>query len=118
MTKGGARWQEVPSCDVARVCGYSKDDGFVASYFQISREQVQAIRKRMQKPAPAKRESLDPYAKTGGALASGEQGERQKAEFGSERLKEACHKLFWKFELKHRLPHGYGQKFQLEGYRA
>jgi hypothetical protein len=117
MTKGGARWQELPNCDVARVCSYITDDGFVASYFGISREAVQAIRAKMKKPEPPKPESTDPYAKNGSPLGATDRT-RDCALFGSTQLEDACKRLYRRFEIEHSLPPGTGQRFQLQGYRA
>jgi hypothetical protein len=88
MSKGGARWQEIPGCAVSRVCGYITDDGTVASYFGISREEVRAIRARMPKPKPEP-DPTDRYAKDGPALAC-DSGVRHYAATGSERLRDAC----------------------------
>lgn len=39
------------------------------------------------------------------------------AAIGSEQLRDACKRLFWKFELEHRFPAGFGEKLQLGGYK-
>jgi hypothetical protein len=117
MSKGGAKWQDVPACDVERVCGYITDDGFISSYFRISREEVQAIRARIKKPAPpSEPEPSDKYAKNGPPLAC-DTGAQHKAACGSEQLKLACQKLFWKFALRHRLDLETARELQLRGYR-
>jgi hypothetical protein len=117
MSKGGAKWQELPSCDVARLCAYISDDGTIASYFRIPREVVQAVRAGLKRPIPEREPVKDRNTKHGDPISAGDTVARHKAACGSEQLKRACQKLYWKFELQHRLPHGYGQKFQLEGYR-
>lgn len=40
------------------------------------------------------------------------------AAIGSEQLRDACLRLFWKFELQNRLPCGYGMAIQHKGYRS
>ena len=40
------------------------------------------------------------------------------AKAGSDRLRDACNSLFTRFEVRHRLAQGMGEKLQLEGYRA
>lgn len=40
------------------------------------------------------------------------------AELSSRALRNEIEALFTRFERQHRLPQGYGEKFQLGGYRA
>lgn len=54
MTKGGAKWQEIPTCEIERMCRYVKDDGAIAAYFRIPRYEVKAVREAMPKAVPPK----------------------------------------------------------------
>jgi hypothetical protein len=86
MSKGGAKWQELPSCDVARLCSYISDDGTIASYFRIPREVVQAVRAGMKRPIPEREPVKDRNTKHGDPISAGDTTTRHKAACGSEQL--------------------------------
>lgn len=116
MTKGAAQWQARPSCEIERVCRYITDDGFVASYYGITREEVRAIRlampKENRKGAPPKKQSKHSEEPIGGT-----QKWETDARQGSASLEQAIKDLFTRFGRQHGKTFEKAQELQLKGYR-
>lgn len=110
-------WETIPAIEVQRVCSYITDDSTIASYFQLSRDEVAQIRASI-KPVARNHSSEPSYG--GLRASSGLEQERaltENAIAGSNRLKEAIHNLFARWERKHGFQEGAAEILLPAGYR-
>ncbi len=105
---------------IERACTYISDDAYIASHFSLTRGEVQAIRYGI-RPRDERRFKA---ARADGSGTDDTKGldkareEMTAAGQASAELRDKCLDMFARFEKRHRLAPGDGERLNLAGCRA